>query len=195
MACMKSVNILRCSSPLQLHNLQVPKSKSVHGYKNNTPLSPSRAFLGTIGPSPPPYFPFLPSLLILQPLHQREFQLQSPLSPSLWACPCDTARRQSSLRIDSLWYLKLREPGCQDTQHRRHSWGPGTQQLLPNNKGKKWEALGGRCSPNLALKPKLVTLSQLFPDCLPSETTKDRVQLWDEGGGRGYLLKATYNSQ
>lgn len=131
-------------------NIAAPSSlstKRVHGQKT-IPLSPSRAFLGTtIGPSPPPYFPFLPSLLILQLFHQRAFQLQSPLSPPLWARPCDTAHRQSSLRIDSLWYPKPMEPGCQDTQHRRHSWGPGTQQLLPNNKGKKWEALRGKMQP------------------------------------------------
>lgn len=116
--------------------------------------------------TPPPYFPFLPSLLILQPLHQRAFQLQSPLSSSLSVCPCDPPERQSSLRIDSLWYPKPMEPGCQDTQHRRRSWAPGTRQLLPNNKGKNGRHSGGRCSPKLPLKPELVTLSQLLPACL-----------------------------
>lgn len=91
---------------------------------------------------------------------------RAPLSSSLRVCPCDPPQRQSSLRIDSLWYPKPMEPSCQDTRHRRHSWAPGTRQLLPNNKDKNGRHSAGRCSPNLPLRPELVTLSQLLPACL-----------------------------
>lgn len=108
--------------------------------------------------------------------------------------------RESSLRIDSLWYPKPMEPpGCQDTQHRRHSWGPGTRQLLPNNKGKKmggtrwrwrWWWVEGEGGGKMRLKPPSQApnwspwASCCRPAHLPSDTAEDQLQLWDEVGGK-----------